>query len=91
MLQAKVLSTPQGDKAFWDWAVEIQSNNVLLQGTTSYLNEDALWNQIEANRWLKLSEACRNELIDEIQDFHLWLETMQGMDERRQREMALQW
>lgn len=74
--RAKVLSTQQGDKIFWEWAVELQGSNVLLQGTQSHLTEDAIQNQIEANCNPELSEICRNELIDEIGDFNLWLETV---------------
>lgn len=86
--RAKVLSTQQGDKKFWEWVVDLQGTNLLLQGTQSYLMEDTLLNQIEANRHLELSDICCNELVDEIEDFHLWLETVSRMDNRRIRELA---
>lgn len=75
--RAKVLSMLQREKNFWEWTVELQSTNTLLQGTASYLNEDALPNQIEENWQHELSEVCRNKLTDKIHDFHLWLETVQ--------------
>ncbi len=71
-----MLSTQQGEKIFWEWVVDLQGTNVLLQGTQSHLSEDAIGNQIEANRHPDLSEICHNELVDRIEDFHLWLETV---------------
>ncbi len=57
--------------------------NALLLSTPSYLNEASLRNQLEANRNSELSELCRNDLIDEVPDFHLWLEVVRRIDEKR--------
>ncbi len=48
-LRGKVLSTKQGEQTFWEWVVDIQNVNMLLQGIASYLSKDAIHNQIEAN------------------------------------------
>ncbi len=56
--RTKILSTPQGDRIFWEWALEMQNLNARLLGTLSHLRESALCNQLEPNRNLDLAEAC---------------------------------
>lgn len=75
-IHARVLATSQGDRNFWDWAVELQSTNTLLFSTASHLNEDAMRNQLEASRNTELTEMCRNDMIDEILDYHTWMEAI---------------
>lgn len=89
-VQARVLETPQGDRVFWDWAVEIQSTNALLYDTTSLVSEDALRNQIEASHHAELTTLCQNNQVDDIQDFHTWLEAVRQVDDKRQRDIAAQ-
>ena len=45
----ELLSMTQGGSTFWDYAVAIQANNSLLQGTTSHLPDDKLQHQLAAS------------------------------------------
>lgn len=85
-----VLGTQQGEKACHDWAMEIQGANALLIGTTSYLTEQTLHNQLEAGHSHNLSKACQNEAIDTIGDFNAWLEEVRHIDDRHREELAAQ-
>lgn len=88
--QAKVLSTLQGDRVFWEWVMEIQNLKAHLRGTASHLSERMIHHQLEANHNPKLVEACHHELIDDMIDLHQWLENVHCIDDRCRQEVAAQ-
>ncbi len=73
-----------------DWAVEIQGFNILLNGTSSFLSETLLCNQLEASHQADLSTACCHNLIDSITNFKHWLEAVAEMDNKYCRELNIQ-
>ncbi len=70
--------------------MEMQSINTLLYGTALYPNERALRNQLETNWSPELTEVCRHDFIDDVPDYHLWLEAVRHLDEKRRREVVTQ-
>ena len=48
-IHQKMLLSTQGDKAFHVWVAEVQSQNVLLRGSPSYLPDDNLRFHLESH------------------------------------------
>src|SRR6202042_3888553 len=78
----------QGLASFWDFAVTIQSKNSLLHDTTSHLPNDKLHQQIRAGMELRLSKKVSAEKLNQVVDFHKWLNEVRRCDEalRAERE-----
>ncbi|KAG2746933.1 hypothetical protein P692DRAFT_20781250, partial [Suillus brevipes Sb2] len=84
----KLLSSSQGSKAFSDWAVEVQTLNALLRGTTSHLTELNLRYHLEAHMQDDLRTEYRTENVKEIKEFRPWTEKIRLLDEKRLRGIA---
>ena len=67
---------------FWDWCQEMRALNIVLRGTTSYLNEGALRNQLEANLDSSLRLYCVHEKIGKITVLRDWITAVKEADEK---------
>jgi hypothetical protein len=81
-LRGDILSMSQGDSTFWNYAVNLQSKNSLLKGTTSHLTSEKLRHQLEANMEKRLATKCRNEAnVNNEQDFTKWINMVKRVEE----------
>ncbi|KAI6140556.1 hypothetical protein EDD17DRAFT_1801038 [Pisolithus thermaeus] len=70
----KMLSSTQETKPFHLWAVEIESLNVLLCGSESYLSEVHLRFHLESHMNADLAAEYRMTLLAKETNFHAWLD-----------------
>ena len=90
IVQQKVLSSTQGDKAFHVWAAEVQNQNVLLRGELSHLPEEQLRLHLESHMYPDvLAEYCIAQISEE-KDFRKWIEKVRTLDEKRLKDIARQ-
>jgi hypothetical protein len=84
----KLLSMTQGTSTFWDYAINLQSKNSLLCGTTSHLSDDILRQQLGAGMEVRLSKKAFTEKLNKVVDFRKWLNEVKHCDEglRAERE-----
>ncbi|KAI6011596.1 hypothetical protein EDC04DRAFT_2580428, partial [Pisolithus marmoratus] len=73
-VRQKMLLSMQGTKAFHLWAVEIESLNVLLHGSESYLSEVHLRFHLESHMNADLAMEYHMTLLSKETDFHAWLD-----------------
>ncbi|KAG1718917.1 hypothetical protein EDD22DRAFT_792022, partial [Suillus occidentalis] len=84
----KLLSSVQGNKAFSDWAVEVQSLNAILRGTESQLTELQLRFHLKAHMHADLRTKYRTENVKAIVGFRPWQEKVRLFDEERLHNLA---
>ncbi|KIK26115.1 hypothetical protein PISMIDRAFT_56294, partial [Pisolithus microcarpus 441] len=87
-VRQKMLSSTQGTKAFHLWAVEIESLNVLLHGSESYLSEVHLCFHLESHMNTDLAAEYCTTLLSKETDFHAWLDMVRLLDEKHVRDAA---
>ncbi|KAG2073366.1 hypothetical protein BDR04DRAFT_1116284 [Suillus decipiens] len=61
IIQCKLLATVQGQCTFTKWAIEIQSQNTLLCGTTSHLTDVHILYHLESHMNVDLAADCCTE------------------------------
>ena len=86
---SKVLGTKQSG-TFWEWAVKMRLLNTLLHGTTTYLDDATLLNQLKVNLKLWLSCACDDQRIKE-DTLDKWLDKVKIVDKKKHGECQQQW
>ena len=86
----KMLSSTQGDKAFHVWAAEVQSQNVLLWGSPSYLPDDNLRFHLESHMHKDLLAEYRAGKVDAEQDLRQWIVAVRKLDEKRLDDLTQQ-
>jgi hypothetical protein len=69
---------------FENWATDVQTLNFALLGTDSYIDDDAIRRQLEANIDPDLRARSRREKVSKIDEFLPWLERMAEIDDERQ-------
>ena len=82
----ELLGMTQGDLAFWDFSINIQSKNALLRNTPSYLTKELLRHRIESSMNQKLALRCRLEKTSLIEKFEQWLTEVKRVDDLVQLE-----
>lgn len=87
-VRQKMLSSTQGTKAFHLWAVEVESLNVLLRGSESYLSEVHLRFHLESHMNSDLAAEYRMTILSKETDFRVWLDMVRLLDEKRVRDAA---
>jgi hypothetical protein len=65
---------------FWDFAVVVQSKNVLLHDTGPYLDKEKLCHRIESGMTAKLANHCRLEKAEKLKKFMDWLTKVKRID-----------
>ncbi|KAI6009280.1 hypothetical protein EDC04DRAFT_2581658 [Pisolithus marmoratus] len=78
----KMLSSSQGTKAFYHWAVEVKSLNVLLCGSSSSLSEEHLHFHLESHMHADLAADYWTSKISEEKDYHAWIEQIHLLNEK---------
>lgn len=78
----KMLASVQGQRPFSEWAIDIQSQNTLLRGTTSHLDDKNLLYHLEAHMNSDLAADYHAEGISEP-ILRKWIEKVCLLDEKR--------
>ncbi|KIO00253.1 hypothetical protein M404DRAFT_153059, partial [Pisolithus tinctorius Marx 270] len=81
-IQQKMLSSTQGNKAFHLWAVEVESLNVLLQGSEFHLTEDHLHFHLESHMHPDLTAEYRLTAACHEKKFCAWLDLVCLLDKK---------
>lgn len=87
-VRQKMLSSTQGQRPFYDWAVEILSKNTLLRDTPSHFKDINLKYHLESHMNPHLGAEYRDERITET-DLHKWIDKVKVLDNKRLRSVAL--
>lgn len=78
-LRRKVLGSQQGNRMFYEWALELQNQNTLLFGNTAHLSDIQLRNQLEANICDELTiPVIRAKLADTL-TLKEWIEEVKHL------------
>ncbi|KIK36766.1 hypothetical protein CY34DRAFT_32780, partial [Suillus luteus UH-Slu-Lm8-n1] len=87
-LRKKVLGSQQGTRAFYEWALDIQSLNALLYGNPSHLSDIQLRDQLEASLCDELTvPVLRAKLADNL-TLKEWIEEVKHLDDERLEDLA---
>ncbi|KAG2158306.1 uncharacterized protein EDB93DRAFT_1246158 [Suillus bovinus] len=87
-LRRKVLGSQQGNRPFYEWALELQNQNALLYGSTTHLTDAQLRNQLEANICEELTiPVLRANLADNL-TLKAWIEEVKYLDDKRLEDLA---
>lgn len=87
-LRKKVLGSQQGNRAFYEWALDIQSQNALLYGNPSHLSDIQLRDQLEAHICDELTiPVLRAKLADDL-TLKEWIEEVKQLDDERLEDIA---
>ncbi|KAG1771255.1 hypothetical protein EDD22DRAFT_769326, partial [Suillus occidentalis] len=87
-LHKKVLGSCQGNRPFYEWALDVQNQNALLYGNPAYLSETQLRDQLEAHICDELSiPVFRAKLADNL-SLKDWIEEIKLLDEERLEDLA---
>ncbi|KAG2126621.1 hypothetical protein DEU56DRAFT_742804 [Suillus clintonianus] len=89
-LRKKVLGSQQGNRRFYEWALDLQNLNTLLYGNPTHLDDVQLRNQLEANICDKLTiPILRAKLADDL-SLKEWIEEVKHLDDERLEDLASQ-
>lgn len=88
-VRRKMLASIQGQRPFSEWAVDVQSQNTLLRGTTSHLDDKNLLYHLEAHMNNDLAANYHAEGISEPV-LCKWVEKVRLLDEKRLHYVARQ-
>jgi len=88
-VRRKMLASSQGQRPFSEWAIDIQSQNTLLRGTTSHLTDVHILYHLESHLNADLAADYHAERIVE-ENLRLWIEKVRVLDEKRLRYLARQ-
>ncbi|KAG1873150.1 hypothetical protein F4604DRAFT_1681204 [Suillus subluteus] len=87
-LRRKVLGSHQGNRTFYEWALELQNQNTLLYGNTAHLSDIQLCNQLEARICKDLVvPILRVNLTDDL-TLKKWIEEVKHLDDKRLEDLA---
>ncbi|KAG2350852.1 hypothetical protein BDR05DRAFT_943190 [Suillus weaverae] len=87
-LRRKVLGSQQGNRAFYEWALELQNQNTLLYGNTAHLSDAQLRNQLEANICDELTIlVLRAQLAGDL-SLKKWIEEVKHLDDKHLEDLA---
>ncbi|KAG2341963.1 hypothetical protein BDR05DRAFT_1029194, partial [Suillus weaverae] len=88
-VQRKMLASMQGQRAFSEWAIDVQSQNTLFRGTTSHLADINILYHLESHMNVDLAADYHAENIVE-EDLWKWIEKVWILDEKRLCYLARQ-
>ncbi|KAG2737965.1 hypothetical protein P692DRAFT_20702742, partial [Suillus brevipes Sb2] len=87
-LRKKVLGSQQGNRSFYEWALDLQNQNALLYGNPSHLSDIQLRSQLEANVCDELTiRVLRAKLADNL-TLKNWIEEVKHLDDERLEDLA---
>ncbi|KAG3229868.1 hypothetical protein P692DRAFT_20718138, partial [Suillus brevipes Sb2] len=87
-LRKKVLGSQQGNRTFYEWALDLQNQNALLYGDSMHLSDTRLRSQLEANVCDELTiPILRAKLADNL-TLKEWIEEVKHLDDERLEDLA---
>jgi hypothetical protein len=87
-LRRKVLGSQQGNRGFYEWALDLQNQNALLYGNAAHLSDIQLRNQLEANICEELTiPVLRANLAADL-TLKNWIEEIKHLDDKRLEDIA---
>ncbi|KAG1866134.1 hypothetical protein F4604DRAFT_1682869 [Suillus subluteus] len=87
-LRWKVLGSYQGNRPFYEWALELQNQNALLYGNAAHLSDIQLRNQLEAHICEELAiPVLRAKLADDL-TLREWIEEVKHLDNKCLEDLA---
>jgi hypothetical protein len=87
-LHRKVLGSQQGNRSFFEWALELQNQNALLYSNAAHLSDIQLCNQLEANICEELTiPVIRAQLADDL-TLKKWIEEVKHLNDKRLKDLA---
>ncbi|KZT24899.1 hypothetical protein NEOLEDRAFT_1178974 [Neolentinus lepideus HHB14362 ss-1] len=84
-LHDKLLLSTQGDDTFYNWQIEFQSQNALLSGTTSHLDEATVRKHLKTHMNEETKDLVKRDKVKKVEDFNDWLEAVRIRDEEHTR------
>ncbi|KAF9494250.1 hypothetical protein BDN71DRAFT_1431884 [Pleurotus eryngii] len=69
-----ILCMKQDSKPFSDFALDVMGRNNLLAGTDSFMNDNFIWDMIEAGMDMELAMECHHENTNSITTFKAWMD-----------------
>lgn len=87
-LRKKVLGSQQGNRSFYEWALELQNLNALLYGNSAHLSDEQLRNQLEANMSDDLTTPVLRAKLATTLMLKKWIEEVKQLDDKRVEEVA---
>ncbi|KAG1841699.1 hypothetical protein DFJ58DRAFT_610860, partial [Suillus subalutaceus] len=88
-IRRKMLASTQGQRAFSEWAIDVQSQNTLLRGTPSHLADVNILYHLESHMNIDLAADYHAENIVE-EDLRKWIAKVRILDDRRLRYLVRQ-
>ncbi|KAG2056162.1 hypothetical protein BDR06DRAFT_1006279 [Suillus hirtellus] len=89
LVRCKMLASTQGQWPFNEWAIDVQSQNTLLHGTTLHLPDINILYHLESHMNAKLAVDYHAEGVEK-EDLHKWIEKVRILDEKCMRYLARQ-
>ncbi|KAG1735249.1 hypothetical protein EDD22DRAFT_731980, partial [Suillus occidentalis] len=90
-LRKKVKGSQQGTHTFYEWALDLQSQNALLYRNPSHLSDVQLWDQLEANLCDEPTAPVIRAKLDDNLTLKEWIEEVKHLDDECQEGLASQW
>jgi hypothetical protein len=78
----KVLGSQQGNRAFYEWALQLQNQNTLLYGNAAHLSDIQLRNQLEANICDKLTMPVLRARLANTLTLKEWIEEVKHLNDK---------
>ncbi|KAG2138055.1 uncharacterized protein EDB93DRAFT_726219 [Suillus bovinus] len=88
-VRRKMLASTQGQRPFSEWAIDVQSQTILLRGTASHLPDINILYHLESHMNAELAVDYHAENVEEG-DLRKWIEKIRILDEKRLRYLARQ-
>ena len=90
LLRQRMLNSTQGTRTFNEWSIEIKTQNTMLRGTDSHLNDNALRFHLEARMSTNLLRKYRSTTHTKEAVFRTWLNNVRKLDEELQGDLKKQ-
>ncbi|KAG2114690.1 uncharacterized protein F5147DRAFT_570230 [Suillus discolor] len=89
IVRHKMLASMQGQHPFNEWAINVQSQNTLLHGTTSHLPDVNILYHLKSHMNAELATDYHTESVEE-EDLCKWIERVHILNEKCLRYLARQ-
>ncbi|KAH7904200.1 hypothetical protein BJ138DRAFT_1019457, partial [Hygrophoropsis aurantiaca] len=89
-IRRKLLSSKQSSRSFYEWAIDLQTQNALLHGSPSFLSDEQLLHQLEANMNDDLSTDVLHANMEGEPTLKGWIEWVKRLDDKRREQSSRQ-
>ncbi|KAG1796105.1 uncharacterized protein BJ212DRAFT_1306422 [Suillus subaureus] len=87
-LHKKVLGSQQGSCPFYEWALQLQNQNVLLYGNTAHLTDAQLHNQLKANICDELTTSVLRARLTDNLTLKEWIEEVKHLNDKWLKDLT---